>query len=520
MLSFQAPAQTLQDESALSETQLERLAEEGDIDAILSLVKLSPTAERRRYWLIQAAELNHAASQYELYELLVQTDDVGTQQQGYDWLKRAAQNHFMMAQFDLGELYIAGSANKFSITKNPDQALQWLEKAAVQGHFRAHEILASYLAYGREGMDLDFKKSRYHYQWLINYLDEHSAKLDYPMDKIEEYRQGLQRVIQFENKLYHGTDEQRRTTALDILDRSKIQLQIHAHALALLTELGMQGDADTQFELARLYALGRFKIQANPEKAIYWYQRAAEQSHIEAMQELMNVYTTGAHGISRDLLKARQLALQLYDYQRRGQHGLASDPQLIEQRKKEVEYYDRFIEIAGGIFVPEEELEQRIQKGDVAARYQLARQLLSFQRHERGKEAYHWMKRAAEGEHADANFQLYRYYAGHGFALPSDDNQLTKDEKQRLALYYLRHAVELRHIEAIYMMANAYEKGHYGLPLDYLRAKMLYEQVVSANQEEFVDVSRASHLINMSQSRIGVMNKMMRQGGVGSTRLK
>lgn len=514
-MCLQAHAQQPNDDSMSSRTQLQYLAEEGDLEAILSLLKLSHTDEQRRQWLTRAAELNHVASQYALYELLIQMDDAELQRQAYDWLKRAAQSQSMMAQFSLGEFYLSGAAEQFGIIKDPHKALLWLNKAADQGHFRAHEILASYLAYGREGMQLDFNKSRYHYQWLIDYLDKYSAKLNYPGDKLEEYRQGLQQVIQFENRLYHGTFEQRRTMALDILDRSKQQLRIHAHALALLTELGREGDADAQFELARIYALGRFKVPADAEQAVYWYQRAAQQSHIDAMQGLMNAYTTGAHGIAKHLLKARQLAQRLYDYQRNGLHGLVSEPALIEQRKKEVEYYDRFIEIAGGTFVPEEELEQRAQKGDVAARYQLARQLLSFQRHERGKEAYQWMKRAAEGEHADANFQMYRYYDGHGFALPSDDNQLTKDEKQRLAHYYLQRAVDLGHTEAIYMMANAYEKGNYGLILDYYKAKSLYQQVVAANKDELSDATKASQLHKLAQSRIVIMNKMIRQDEPG-----
>jgi len=513
---FQTPTEQPSDDSVISEAQLERQAGEGNVEAILSLLKLSRTDKQRRHWLLRAAELNHVASQYALYELLIQIDDADSQRQAYGWLKRAAQNHSMMAQFSLGEFYLSGAAEQFGIIKDPHRASLWLNKAADQGHFRAHEMLASYLAYGREGMQLDFNKSRYHYQWLIDYLDKYSATLNYPEDKVEEYRQGLQRVIQFENRLYHGTFEQRRTMALDIFDRSKPQLRIHAHSLALLTELAREGDADTQYELARIYALGRFKVPADAEQAVYWYQRAAQQSHIAAMQDLMNAYTTGAHGIARHLLKARQLAQQLYDYQRNGQHGLVSDPALIEQRKKEVEYYDRFIEIAGGTFVPEEELEQRAQKGDVAARYQLARQLLSFQRHERGKEAYQWMKRAAEGEHADANFQMYRYYDGHGFALPSGDNQLTKDEKQRLALYYLKRAVDIGHTEAIYMMANAYEKGNYGLILDYYKAKSLYQQVVAANKEGLSDATKASQLHKLAQSRIIIMNKMIRHDETGS----
>lgn len=513
---FQTPTEPANYNGVTSEAQLEHQADEGNIEAILSLVKQSRTDKQRHHWLLRAAELNHVASQYALYELLIQMGDVDVRQQPYDWLKRAAQNQSMIAQFSLGEYYLSGAAEQFGIRKDPQKALLWLNKAADQGHFRAHEMLASYLAYGREGMPLDFNKSRYHYQWLIDYLDKYSAKLNYPEDKVEEYRRGLQRVIQFENRLYHGTFEQRRTMALDILDRSKPQLQIHAHSLALLTELASEGNADTQYDLARIYALGRFKVPADAEQAVYWYQRAAQQSHIAAMQDLMNAYTTGAHGIAKQLLKARQLAQQLYDYQHNGQHGLVSDPALIEQRKKEVEYYDRFIEIAGGTFVPEEELEQRARKNDVAARYQLARQLLSFQRHERGKEAYQWMKRAAEGEHADANFQMHRYYAGHGFVLPSGEDQLTKDEKQRLALYYLQRAVELGHPEAIYMMANAYEKGNYGLIHDYYKAKILYQQVIAANKQGFSDVTKASQLTNLAESRIVIMNKMIQDAETGS----
>ena len=44
------------------------------------------------------------------------------------------------------------------------------------------------------------------------------------------------------------------------------------------------GDTNAQFFLAHLYADGNFNVEYSPEKSWYWYERAAEQGHSEAIK--------------------------------------------------------------------------------------------------------------------------------------------------------------------------------------------------------------------------------------------
>jgi len=63
------------------------------------------------------------------------------------------------------------------------------------------------------------------------------------------------------------------------------------------------GEAQAQWLLGQIYRFALLKERDNPEEAIHWYLKAAEQGHVSAMREVGNAYLFG-YGIEVDFDKA------------------------------------------------------------------------------------------------------------------------------------------------------------------------------------------------------------------------
>lgn len=75
-------------------------------------------------------------------------------------------------------------------------------------------------------------------------------------------------------------------------------------AFEIWQSLAEQGDARAQFNLGLMYHGGLF-VEQNEEKALGWYQRAAESGVPEAQQFLAVAYAEGWFGLPKNLSLAR-----------------------------------------------------------------------------------------------------------------------------------------------------------------------------------------------------------------------
>ncbi|MEO1034803.1 MAG: caspase family protein [Pseudomonadota bacterium] len=66
------------------------------------------------------------------------------------------------------------------------------------------------------------------------------------------------------------------------------------------------GDAEAQYYVARIYANGMDNVPVSYDQAAVWYQKASDQGHNEAMQELGYLYEQGL-GVEQDALLALNL---------------------------------------------------------------------------------------------------------------------------------------------------------------------------------------------------------------------
>ncbi len=88
-------------------------------------------------------------------------------------------------------------------------------------------------------------------------------------------------------------------------------VQDHALSTKWFRKAAEQGEADAQFNLARIYGSevdGVYKkgraVPADDMEALKWYQRSAEQGHTQAQLKLGELYFEGAHGIPRNGVQA------------------------------------------------------------------------------------------------------------------------------------------------------------------------------------------------------------------------
>lgn len=80
-----------------------------------------------------------------------------------------------------------------------------------------------------------------------------------------------------------------------------------------ILQLAEKGDADAQFDVGICYFLGEPAlgmppselIEQNYEKAIYWYEKSAEQGNVKAQRNLGRMYEEGI-GVAQDYQKARK----------------------------------------------------------------------------------------------------------------------------------------------------------------------------------------------------------------------
>jgi len=191
-----------------------------------------------------------------------------------------------------------------------------------------------------------------------------------------------------------------------------------ARAITLIEQAASLGNANA------LYQMGQFAlnspcetIQNCPQQARIYFEQAAEQEHLEALNDLVQMYYEGI-GVKQDWGKA-------FDYAKRA--ALAGYP---SAQFKLAHLYQ------AGIGTQADE-----------------------------KEALHWYKSAAEAGDADAQIILFKYY--------SAGEQVEKNLSQALEWLFLADAQA--HPAAAYYLGLAYQRG-IGVNVDKIRAINLFKR--------------------------------------------
>jgi len=195
------------------------------------------------------------------------------------------------------------------------------------------------------------------------------------------------------------------------------------------------------------------------------------QKHVKTMEYVAPACQNGRFGYPVDLLKSKALVELLVQAYRDGRYGVDPDAERERYWTAELKYFDRFFELAGGSYLPLDNLHRQAAAGDLQAQYQLGRQLLVTGSAGERQKGLQWIERSAEGGYAEAQYRLVTYY--------ENKIHIMRDNPSR-GVALLQAAAEQNHLRAMGTLALAYEKERYGLTQDYQQAQYWYQKLLQA----------------------------------------
>ncbi|MHC4103571.1 MAG: tetratricopeptide repeat protein, partial [Planctomycetota bacterium] len=237
------------------------------------------------------------------------------------FLKPLAEMGVARAQYRLA---LASQKNPGSKFRSDAPSRYWLERAAEQGHIEAAMVLARSPRSAADKL-----------RWLTVAAEGGLAEAQYQLYRF---------------KLKSDVANHKSRSAMDWLQSA-----------------GERGFADAQYELGRILIQGdqQRDIQKNSKKARQWWEKAADNGHGRAMEELAWRYTQAVDGFPRDPARAIALLEKIADGYRQGRYGLPQNQQMASSRQKRAEKISA--------------LEKRAAQGDPEALAIIGRQLLKSQ---------------------------------------------------------------------------------------------------------------------------------------------
>ena len=161
------------------------------------------------------------------------------------WVRKAAEQGFARAQYDLGLMYEFGTG----VERSNEKAAEWYLKAAEQGYAEAQCNLGYMYANGT-GVEQSYVKAA---EWFLKAAEQGDADAQYHLGVM--YRDG---------------------TGVERSDEKAAEWYLKA---------AEQGLADALYPLGFMYEYGD-GVEQSDAKALEWYQKAAEQGDADAMVAL------------------------------------------------------------------------------------------------------------------------------------------------------------------------------------------------------------------------------------------
>ena len=130
-------------------------------------------------------------------------------------------------------------------------------------------------------------------------------------------------------------------TAGDVSDAiAAMKAGNYAEAYCVLKPYAEDGDADAQYNIGWMYLNG-YGLMMNDKLALEWWQRAAEQGHIDATFSIAMLYSLGEGQVETDMDKAIEYYLRAVEDGHEDAHMiirsmLARNDTAIRERKKEI----------------------------------------------------------------------------------------------------------------------------------------------------------------------------------------
>ena len=259
---------------------------------------------------LKAAELGEASAQTRCGEMYIQsTGTEKNKEKAFRWFSRAAAQDNSMAQLYMGRMMCRGEGTEkdelkgiMQIIKSADfgnplaqyepgymylhgrwskkdtaSAFSYAKQAAQHGYSKAMRMLGN-MYYSGRGIDADFDKAMMWYKKAEETSDEFEL-IDGMADNMEKERSAW------------ADDAQK---AFDKKD--------YESALDIWLDFAAEGDRETQFMCGEIYYKG-LGTSEDPARALYWYEKSADQGHTDAMHQCAIIYMFG-NGVEKDKEKS------------------------------------------------------------------------------------------------------------------------------------------------------------------------------------------------------------------------
>ena len=238
----------------------------------------------------QHAELGFAGAEMELaFRASKSGDDVAA----VEWYRKAADQGFAEAQFNLGKMYSAG----LGVGRNKKEAENWYRKAADQGFADAQCSLGEMLDASRS-----CKFSQEAVEWYRKAAEQGLADAQFNLGKMYASGSGVSKnekeaVHWFRKSAEQGFADAQFSFGMTLYN-GRGGDQDHQEAAKWFRKAAEQGIAEAQNNLGAMCGEG-LGVGKDQKEAANWYRKAAEQGIAVAQFNLGAMYEQGV-GVDKD----------------------------------------------------------------------------------------------------------------------------------------------------------------------------------------------------------------------------
>jgi TPR repeat protein len=376
-------------------------------------------------------------------------------------LQAAVRRGHAGAQYHLGLLHRNGSGG---VERDLSRTRALWRRAAEEGYISAMRSLA--IAYARDGILFghDPELSRH---WEAAARTAAQAKPEIP--RIEQalewnWERVLQEARERHARAAAGDTAAQLAIGREILRQAGADPALVTRALGWIERAAQSGSVDARYLLASHYLNADPASEALLAQGRRWLIAAADDGQEAALRRLITAYKQPDYGFPRDLQRSRACSEALFRVlEARGVLKNDSDWMTASW-----EYRDTLQQIKkdAGRYLPPEELRQQSAAGDPAARYHLAKELLST----RFAKGVALMKASAAAGYPQAQYEMALRYR----------HRKRTEAEERQAVEWLAAAAQSGHRGAIVDLGIVYLQGvqRIGLAPDPSRARELFAQAL------------------------------------------
>ena len=241
-------------------------------------------------WLRKSAAQKEPEAEYALHLIYAEGSEVKAEpDEARQWLLRAAEHGHHDARADLAEEILQAKDHK-----RAKSVLSWVRSGAMAGHARSCYIMGFIYSVG-VGVKEDPIESMAWRMVLLNIHDEENSrawKIDY-----KGLGEGDQAKAEKRAKELSGEREYHSPFA-----RDPVELAAEKKDYEETKQKAEKGEVDAQYHLAMLYDFGR-GTEKNDTEAARWCRKAAEKGHAEAQFSLAQTLRLG-EAVAPDMKEA------------------------------------------------------------------------------------------------------------------------------------------------------------------------------------------------------------------------